>query len=517
MEEKMRVTKLLVWIFLWGLIVGFILSSEGKFLTGDLPGMVFVKGGTFIMGADDNETDEKPIHDVTLDSFYMGKYEVTQKEWNAVMGNNPSFFNGANNPVEKVDWYDAIAYCNRRSKMEKLTPCYSGSGDNITCNFDAEGYRLPTEAEWEYACRGGSQTGNFTYSGSDNIDDVAWYEGNSGGKPHPVGQKKPNELGIHDMSGNIWEWCWEWYDANYYKNSPSTNPRGPESGKERSYRGGGCCGRQEYGRCTGRYKLEPAYKHSDMGFRVVKKSSGKIPEGMILVAGGTVKMGSSDGKSGLGPAHRVSLNSFYIGKFEVTQEEWTTVMGNNVSFTLAAKNPVDCVRWYEAIEYCNRRSIMEGLEPCYSGSDNNITCNFRADGYRLPTEAEWEYACRGGVNSQNFTYSGSNDADEAAWHKKTALNGQTQAVGLKKPNELGIYDMTGNAWEWCWDRYDRHYYKKSPPVNPGGPSTGVRRVLRSGSMEYPAFPITARFGAKPINGFIGFGFRVVRNAANEIK
>ncbi len=181
--------------------------------------MVFVEGGTFDMGSNEYD-EEKPVHSVTVGDFYIGKTEVTQAQYQAVMGNNPSGFKGDNLPVEQVSWNDAVAYCKKLSQKEGVT------------------YRLPTEAEWEYAARGGNQSRRYTYSGSNNVGDVAWYCENSGSKTQPVGTKQPNELGIYDMSGNVWEWCNDWYDGNYYKNSPSRNPRGASSGSDRVLRGG---------------------------------------------------------------------------------------------------------------------------------------------------------------------------------------------------------------------------------------------------------------------------------------
>ncbi len=187
----------------------------------DLPGMVFVPGGSFQMGSDDGEDDEKPVHTVQLDDFYIGKYEVTQKQWREVMGENPSSFQGCDDcPVEQVSWNDVQEF------IQKLN---AQTGQN---------YRLPTEAEWEYAARGGQKSQGYQYAGSNNIDEVAWYDGNSGRKTHPVGQKRPNELGLYDMSGNVREWCSDWYGSDYYASSPEFNPRGPASGSSRVVRGG---------------------------------------------------------------------------------------------------------------------------------------------------------------------------------------------------------------------------------------------------------------------------------------
>jgi len=161
----------------------------------------------------------------STNDFYIGKTEVTQAQWKTVMGSNPSNFKGDNLPVETVNWYDAVEYCNKLSEMEGLIKCYSGSGNSISCNFKASGYRLPTEAEWEYAAKGGNQSRGYEYSGNNNVDEVAWYDKNSydKGKTHPdygthqVATKKSNELGIYDMSGNVWELCWDWYAEGKYR------------------------------------------------------------------------------------------------------------------------------------------------------------------------------------------------------------------------------------------------------------------------------------------------------------
>ena len=237
-----------------------------------LKGLIFIQGVTFQMGSNNGESDEKPVHSVTVDDFYISKYEVTQKEWKAVMGSNPSYFKGDNLPVEQVSWYDAVEFCNKKSRKEGLTPCYSGSGKSITCNFNANGYRLPTEAEWEYAVRGGNKSRNYKYSGSNTIGDVAWYSSNSGSKTHPVGTKQANELGISDMSGNVWEWCWDWYDNDYYSSSPRNDPTGPSSGSYRVLRGGSWHDFDDYCRVAHRNFSNPDYSYNDYGFRIVRDS-----------------------------------------------------------------------------------------------------------------------------------------------------------------------------------------------------------------------------------------------------
>jgi len=248
---------------------------------------VFVQGGTFQMGSN-TYSNELPIHSVTLSSFLIGKYEVTQEEWETVMtGNNngisatPSSFSGnPNRPVESVSWYAAIVFCNRKSIQEGLTPCYEmnggtspdnwGTWNTITCNWSANGYRLPTEAEWEYAARGGNQSNGYTYSGSNTVGDVAWYSSNSGGQTHDVGTKAPNELGIYDMSGNVREWCWDWYDDSYYSSSPSSNPKGPISGSYRVNRGGSWYSNGVYCRVAYRRSFSPGNSLYDLGFRLVR-------------------------------------------------------------------------------------------------------------------------------------------------------------------------------------------------------------------------------------------------------
>ena len=216
--------------------------------------MIKVEGGTFNMGAtseqgSDAESDEKPVHSVTLSDYYIGETEVTQELWEAVMGSNPSYFKGSQKPVEQVSWNDCKEFI---TKLNKLT------GKN---------FRLPTEAEWEYAARGGNKSKGYKYSGSNTIGNVAWYTDNSSSKTHDVKTKTPNELGIYDMSGNVYEWCEDWY-GNYSSGS-QTNPTGPSTGSYRVLRGGSWINYAKYCRVSHRSSINPDYRFNDYGFRLV--------------------------------------------------------------------------------------------------------------------------------------------------------------------------------------------------------------------------------------------------------
>ena len=224
--------------------------------------MVFVQGGTFTMGCTSEQSDcydrEKPTHQVTLSDYYIGKYEVTQKQWKEIMGSYPSelYNTGCDEcPVEKVSWNDVQEFI---KKLNERT---------------GKKYRLPTEAEWEYAARGGVSSARYKYSGSNNINDVAWYDGNyknskhgSQGTTHPIGTKKANELGIYDMSGNVWEWCSDWYGA--YSSSSQTNPTGAVNGSDRVLRGGSWGNGAQGCGVSFRRNGAPSYRGSSIGFRL---------------------------------------------------------------------------------------------------------------------------------------------------------------------------------------------------------------------------------------------------------
>jgi len=284
--------------------------------------MVYVEGGTFKMGCtseqSDCDDDEKPVHTVTVHSFYMGKYEVTNAQvvdvfnWALAQGKITASsstvqntegdqqelldlddgdcqisYNGSqlyvesnydNYPVIDISWYGAAAFCNYLSEREGLTPVYDLN--HWTANWSANGYRLPTEAEWEYASRGGSRSAHYRYAGSNDVGAVAWYWDNSyasgnsnlykGRGTLPVGSKQPNELGLYDMSGNVYEWCWDWYSSNYYSFSPQDNPKGPSSGSNRVLRGGSCYNNAYRVRVAGRDRINPNYTINDLGFRLLR-------------------------------------------------------------------------------------------------------------------------------------------------------------------------------------------------------------------------------------------------------
>lgn len=239
-------------------------------LKGDVSWMVRVEGGTYMMGSEYGDKDEKPVHQVTITPFYISPYELTQKEWVQYMPTNPSTFRGDNHPVEGISWYDAVRYCNLRSEAEGLTPCYSGSGDGIVCDWSADGYRLPTEAEWEYAARGGANILQRLFSGSDAVDEVAWYKENSGGSTHPIGTKASNNLNLYDMSGNVYEWCWDRWIKAYDPNWTSVNPKGTEKGIYRIARGGAWDLDAYNARITFRSNYKPETTLNNKGLRLVR-------------------------------------------------------------------------------------------------------------------------------------------------------------------------------------------------------------------------------------------------------
>jgi formylglycine-generating enzyme required for sulfatase activity len=466
--------------------------------------MVSVEGGTFTMGCREEQnrydcyTDEKPAHNVTVNGFMMSKHEVTQGQWKAVMGGNPSYFKGNDNlPVETVTWNDIQEFIRNVNAVTGKT------------------FRLPTEAEWEYAARGGNRGNGYEYSGSDNIGVVAWYGKNSGGKTHPVGTKQPNELGLYDMSGNVYEWVNDW--SSVYRSYDQINPTGYRSGSNRVIRGGGWGHDTKDSRVSYRDASYPGSRGTLLGFRLVLsaqpiRESTPVPKfDMVFVKGGTFTMGCTFDDCGRKdtvnisdrltverfgdekPAHKVTVGDFYLGTYEVTQGLWMAVMGNEPYKITGDDNlPMTYVSWDKAQEFIKRLNAKTGKK------------------YRLPTEAEWEYAARGGNKSKGYRYSGSNDIDEVAWYSDNS-GGKKHIAGTKRPNELGLYDMSGNAHEWVSDRYGYGFYKSGAQTNPTGPSTGHNRVLRGGAWIYTGrndCRVSSRQYDYPFHNHVKYGFRL---------
>ena len=387
--------------------------------------------------------------------YSISRTEVTQKLYESVMGENPSYFcrdnedlnedevknlkrNTSNYPVENVSWYDAIYFCNKLSKKNGLQPVYAVDGETsvrkwdyepynddeiygeITQDIFADGYRLPTVEEWLYAAKGGK---NYRYSGSYDIDKVAWYEGNSNDVVHPVAQKNSNGYGLYDMSGNVSEWCWD------------------SDGNERYYSG------SYYGNYSNNCKVDEGLFHdyadfrdNSIGFRLVRSNYGSLD--MVKIPG----------------------KNYSIGKTEVTQKLYESIMGENPSEFKGKDNPVENVSFIDAIYFCNKLSMMYGFECAYAFDNEpdinewNYTpnkgekpyykafqCNKDANGFRLPTPEEWRYAAKGG---QDFKYAGSDNIDEVGWTSSNSKN-TTHPVATKKVNGYGLYDMQGNVSEWC--------------------------------------------------------------------
>lgn len=458
-------------------------------------GMKFkqLPSGTFVMG--DFKHQE---HKVQLTKpFYMGVYEVTQAQYEKVMGSNPSAIKKTNQPVEQVSWNDAQEFCSRLSGLKSE-------------HTSGRVYRLPTEIEWEYACRAGTTT-KYSFGHSDEqLKDYAWYLENTK-QVQPVGLKRPNPWGLYDMHGNVFEWCQDWLldypqdlDGKLSDKNQVNSADSPE-GEKKVFRGGGIGGiaRSCHSAYRGGYK--PTHKVANVGFRIVmelqdaeksmSENNGlpivdkptKSPEALSnsigiefkLIRPGKFKMGSKLRHHNEKPEHSVTLtNQFYLGATEVTQEHYEQVMGydKNRSRFRGPRNPVESASWEDAKIFCRRLSdLPEEKKAGYV--------------YRLPTEEEWEYACRAGSISK---YCFGDDVTKLRGYAWYGINSQktTHAVGEKLPNDWGLFDMHGNVWEWTES------------------SEGARRVSRGGAWASSASgcrsPVRGRDAPSYKSPFIGF-------------
>ncbi len=562
--------------------------AGGASVTVDLGGgvsieMMKISAGTFQMG-DAAVSAASPAHSVTISKdYYISKYEVTQGQWTKIMGSNPSLNKtGDNYPVETVSWNDCQSF------IMKMNQSYSSYGT----------FKLPTEAEWEYAARGGTAT-SYYWGGLMNSL-YAWYGEGGTGKHHAVGQKQPNAFGLYDVTGNVWEFCSDYYST--YTSGAVTDPSGPASGASVPIRGASYYDNESESRIANRHDVSLTLKQYNIGFRLAL-SAGQIPvqtkvetpaispnggtftsaqqvsitcatsgatikyttDGstpsatvgttysaaitisstttikavaiktgstessvaaatftintiqppvggasvtvdlgggvsieMIKISAGTFQMGDTNAGAfgNESPVHSVTITKdFYIGKYELTQKQWTKVMGTT-PYTTASfvgdNNPVYSVSWNDC------QSFTSSMNSSYSTYGT----------FRLPTEAEWEYACRAG--STTSYYWGATVSDGYLWYSANS-GSRMQSVGGKTPNAWGLYDMSGNAMEWCSDWAGENYYSTSPGTDPQGPVTGTYRIVRGGG--YGGSAGSCRSGYRstdktPTTKAVNLGFRL---------
>ena len=577
----------------------FILIPPGEFTMGSTPAEI-EETLKFHVGDEhwqERNKSEAPQHKVILTQpFYLGTHEVTQAEYEKVMEKNPSHFapTGAGKdavaemdtttfPVETVSWNDAAEFCAKLSEKEKLKPYYFRGGETVTMLAAGTGYHLPTEAQWEFACRAGTTTKYWIGDQDEDLLQAAWFDANSGSRMHQVGELKANPFGLYDIHGNVWEWVQDGWEPAYYrqfKDNPALNPSGPSSaGSPRVLRGGRCYLDASNCRSSSRHAFDPKIRHHHWGFRVVlpfdavKSALSKQPSNvntgwndwpadapkpaiapfdakqavahqeawakhlgtkveienslgmkLRLIPPGEFMMGSPQDEIDAlvktttdqnwqlhfrseGPRHHVRLTqAFYLGRCEVTQRQYRELTGANPSHFSpngrgkdAAKDldspahPVEQVTFLNAIDFCNKLSEKEQRVPYYV-RDGEAVKVLGGTGYRLPTEAEWECACRAGTTTRWYFGDDETNLGRHAWIGGSA----THPVGLLPANPFGLHDLYGNVWEWCWDWHD--YAAKG-------------RALRGGAFSHclaPSYRSAARHVNRQMDGWANTGFRVAR-------
>ncbi|MFO1041724.1 MAG: SUMF1/EgtB/PvdO family nonheme iron enzyme [Planctomycetaceae bacterium] len=595
----------------------FVLIPPGEFMMGstqkDIDAMLVTAA---------NDTDwqnyirvEGPQHRVVLTNpFYLGMHEVTQSQYQQVMGANPSHFSltgagkatmvsvdSGTHPVEMVTWNDSLAFCSKLNSE-------NGSG-----------YRLPTEAEWEYACRAGTLTKFWTGDESSSVMQSAWSRTNSGGRTHAIGEGKPNAFGLFDIHGNVWEWVQDRFEPEYFgmfKVQSAIDPVNESStSRVRLFRGGSWAVHTLRCRAADRGPNLPTFSGNSIGFRTavsvdavrqaLKRPAKVTPQTAVapfdaklarahqeawakhlgvpveytngigmkfrLIPPGEFLMGSGNEhvQQGLdwinqarlsadafersriqeeGPQHSVKISKpFCLGEVEVTvgqfrafvdatkyltqgerfgggnsntwspnpnvKPEQVTVHWRAPGYPTSDNHPVTQVTWADCIAFCNWLSEREGLSSCYSGNEKDgWTYIPGSSGYRLPTEAEWEYSCRAGTTTHFSFGDDPLKLAEYGWFAR-ASTGKPQAGSQKLPNPFGLFDLHGNIREWCYDWYSSEYYASSPAVDPAGPESGSDRVMRGGRIGDKAIGCRSafRYDIAPFLRNAEGGFRVVRS------
>ena len=469
--------------------------------------LLWVKPGTFTMGSPLGEAGRNPDetqHQQTLtQGYWLGKYEVTQAQWAAVMGSAPSRFTGDNLPVEQVSWEDAAAFCAAVNTLEK-------KARRLPTGYT---YQLPSEAQWEYACRAGA-TGSHA---GQPAGDYGWYWNNSTGRTQEVGLKQRNRFGFHDMHGNVQEWCLDWYAP--YRGENLTDSSGPSNGSAKVLRGGNWHQYPNYARSADRRRALPTANRDSAGFRLClspalqSSSPGPITVlpglQMIWVEPGTFTMGSPTSepdRSSDETQHQVTLTKgYWLAKHELTQAQWKAVMGPFPFYFKGDNLPVESVSWEEAKAFCDKLQEQESAA-------GRVPAGYA---YQLPTEAQWEYACRAGTTTAT-AFGNSLSSTQARFNGASPYNGGakgpyrfgTANVGSYAANAWGFHDMHGNVWEWCADWYGS--YPTGSVTDPAGAGSGADRVFRGGSWDRRrrVLPFRRPPQAHPgVQGLFYLGFR----------
>lgn len=508
------------------------LSTESFIVNGVSFKMCYVKGGDFLMGAtpeqESDERVEKPVHKVHLEDFYIGQTEVTNALWNAVMGTD---FSAPNKPATK-SYDNCIKFIIKLNSLTGLV------------------FRLPTEEEWEFAARGGNNTQGYKYSGSNYVEDVAWYKYNSGEQLHDVATRQPNELDIFDMSGNVSEFCsdvWDFYDGGNRIDDQIT--RGGCYNKSDTY-----CRVASRDRSLGRYtdysfiglrlaltRIPPQYREQERQ-KIERQQQLAREEAqrkkdeenrnalrwddatktfyyngqsykMVAVEGGTFTMGIPKERKKYrlkdefeaAKPHKVTLSGYFIGQIEFTRGFYRAILGEKNGFSEDDLLP-------KGLSWNDCKIIADWLS------------QFTGKNFCIPSEAEWEFAARGGNRSHGYSMSGCNHSEHTVAPypglqdsyyyavSNSLSNGPNVKVPMKnvaskKPNELDIYDMSGNVWEWCADWYAK--YETKDVTNPTGPNTGTMRVYRGGSHVERVVPcVYDRYSDYPDKAYSNIGFRL---------